>query len=454
MALRNNISSSSRDFYFSPSGDDTLSGLGIENSVSSPSTAIDLVNALSIPPSSSTPASINSAEAGTYFNIELDIPEFTTGNCESAAIINTLDNQTIVTNGDQQTVRVGNIIVTGDNSKIYEINGNQRVRNVATSLVLGSDTENTTGSTGNVGATIEGSCDDVFLEAEQVEIRGDAAEFIQITGESDTPFQINYKTVESFNEDQVFLRVNSSDPLQEVNVTVDNIQPSGTATQSTTNFRSFVIDSGVVLFRGQSSYNDIDVGANGRFAMDVHVHVGDITIESGGSANIKNVGLWVGDITVEDGARLDCDIITHVGALNILGEVNGNISGSDYGTYVDGTEHFVSWHRRGNIPSDWTTMGTFIIDALTYKLDDFLGSFEKTTAFSRTVNFRLIDADTSDVYYEGDVTTTATGLIAVATTVDKAFPALGEVRLLAQVDRNGVGFGIQNAAAQLQFSER
>ena len=125
--------------------------------------------------------------------------------------------------------------------------------------------------------------------------------------------------------------------------------------------------------------------------------------------------------------------------------------------YIDGitqeAEDHVVFTRRGNIPANWTTIGNFVVPD-DKEPDEFIGSFEKTTGLSRTVNFRLIDADTSDIYFDGNTTTTDTGLIVVPCSVNTAFPASGVVNVQAQVDRNGFGFGLQQSGAQMLLKDR
>ena len=109
--------------------------------------------------------------------------------------------------------------------------------------------------------------------------------------------------------------------------------------------------------------------------------------------------------------------------------------------------------RRGAIPANWVSIGSFIVPS-DKEPDEFIGSFGKTTGFSRTVNFRLRDGATNDIYFDGTITTNDTGLIAVNCTANVAFPASGDVGVVAEVDRNGVGFGIQDPSAQMLLKNR
>ena len=429
MALRKNVPTNSRDIYINPAGDNSWSGLSFETAVSDPYRGIDIVNSLSPPVSITDPASLNAAQTGT-FTETLDLPDFTTVNMSSASF-SVDDESPSVIAGSSQTATFGAILNFFDDGVCYRIKDQSRVRVFASAIVCGSSLF---GGDGVIGFDVDGNCDDIFVNVTEGACESDDSLLISHTADSPTPITYDIQVCELTGDDTTFIKYNAP-ALDDITIVqaqsiADSVDSSPTGTMA------YNVLSGTLVARG------------GYINCETAIYVAD-----GAELDLDYTTVY-GDIYVEAGGILNCNITNYPsGNIVALGEINGNIGGNRYGTYKESTEHFVSWHRRGNIPANWTTIGTVTIDSDTYKLDEFIGSFEKTTIFSRTVNFRLIDADSSDVYYEGDVTTSSTGLITVPSSVDVSFPSSGDIRLLAQVNRNGAGFGIQNAGAQLQFSE-
>ena len=110
MGFRSNQPITGRDFYFSPSGDNTLSGTSDENPVATPLEAINRVNALVPPPSSSDTASINASVTGTS-NDNLILPDSCSVNCNFASIISFFGD--IVTGGSLQESSWGALLAMG-----------------------------------------------------------------------------------------------------------------------------------------------------------------------------------------------------------------------------------------------------------------------------------------------------------------------------------------------------
>ncbi len=81
-----------------------------------------------------------------------------------------------------------------------------------------------------------------------------------------------------------------------------------------------------------------------------------------------------------------------------------------------------------------------------------VGRYTQTTANPRTVNFRLVNADTGDVYYTG---TSATASIserhyATLTATATPLPINQQVNLLFQNERSGPG-GINGGGGQIDW---
>ena len=108
MTYKINIPVTSRDFYFTPAGDDAWSAASPETAVTTPNEAIVRVNALSPPPSIFFPSSVNASQTG----VSLDgvvMPTSTSASCEFAAIV--VDTDTIaLTLDDNQTARWGAVV--------------------------------------------------------------------------------------------------------------------------------------------------------------------------------------------------------------------------------------------------------------------------------------------------------------------------------------------------------
>lgn len=226
------------------------------------------------------------------------------------------------------------------------------------------------------------------------------------------------------------------------NVTIDNLgKLEGSLNQTGGTLRIDVNEVGGAATFG----NGVSVVTAGDF-------LSDVTLTSG--LHWMDVRVIVGNFTVDAGAVVQDSIIGSVlGTINILGVFNGRIADTLYGTWVDGTDRVNTFLRDGTIPTSWETTGAITIDTTTDTITNFQGSYSQTSGGPRTVNFRVIDADTLDVYYTGtsatigaspryyqDLTPTATPL-----------PSDQEVNLLLQNERSGPG-GVNGGGGQIEYT--
>jgi len=332
MGHSTNIIKTGRDVYFNPQGSSDADGTSIENSVDSPTTAITRVNALSPIPSGNAPASINAAETGTFF-VGVTTPDSTSIKCAFASILTT--GAFAITSGRGQTNQWGSLLGLGNSSEVFIINAQDRVAALVNAMVVGDDTLGANGSTDNIGFKVSGACDDIFVENRQMELRGDAAIGIEHTATSETPVRYQVDSVEFFNRDQIFFHMNSTDANEDTSLILTKIQEASDATKSVTNSCVTQVDKGILAVTAHTLVADsiAIIGAEGQYSLDAHVCDGDILVETGGQALIRDVGLWIGDITVEAGAVLGVIIQVHIGTVTNNGTINGIIDGECYGSY-------------------------------------------------------------------------------------------------------------------------
>jgi len=355
MSHKVNIFSAGRDVYFTPAGRDNFTGLSIENSVSTPSRAIEVASSLTPPPATFTPATIVAAESGVFFE-SIVMPTSVQAACEFSALVSS--DPVTLTAGNTQLHEWGAIINQVDNGIGVMIDGKIQIKMTVGTITIGSDTLNTTGSINNIAYKVTGSCDDIFIIESQLKMRGLGAIGIDHTATSPTPINYKFTNVEFFNQNQTFCRMNTVDPLEQVQLALTTVQEGNSPTQPTTG--SIVLDvmSGILNVTGQSLRGDYiaKVRDGGNLALMANFTEGDLIVEDGGDAVINGVGLFFGDTTVESGGflqlvigvysgditvdaggLLDVIILSHVpgGTLTFNGTVNGVINGKCYGTYCE-----------------------------------------------------------------------------------------------------------------------
>lgn len=438
MTFGQDVPSGSTDFYTAlVTGNDGYIGTSVQQpkkTLSATKAAIDLLSPFAF-------KTWTTSQGALLTEVELpsgiQIPDRCTTNWGNLAISG--DIAACITPGSTETVTMASVGTSATNGIGYHINGINQCRVIGEAQTA-ADGQNSS------GVRLDGVCDDIFINTSQMRAGdtntgdGDGSTCILIKGESDLPIDVDVNTATLESDDCLFLDVDSSDPNTELSGTVSSVVLR--------DFSGGGTPTGCIAFRVTSGCVTINAGL-----VDMQAETA-IYVASGAKLNIECTRM-LGDIIVEAGGELNCDIITHDGNIFAIGTVNGNINGARYGTYIEGNDHFVTWFRRNNLPNSWDTFGTITLDSAVYKLDACDGSFEKTTGLSRTVDFRLIDADTADVYFTGTVTTSSTGKISVNLSTSVAFPSSGNVRMNMQVQRNGGGaFGLFDAGATLQFSVR
>lgn len=341
MSFKINLVKTGRDMYFNPNGNADFDATSVENSVDSPTTAIARINDLDPIPSGAAPASINAAETGT-FSDGITIPDFVSVKCAFASIISF--DSTILTVGNQQTNQWGAFLTLTNDSTAVVIDGKARVAIELNALVVGSDIIGPDGTTANIGFEIKGACDDIFVENRQMEMRGDGAIGFEFTATSETPARIQVDSAEFFNRDQIFFHMNSTDALEEVSLNLTKIQEAIDATKVISSSCVVQVVKGIVTVTAHSLVADniAIVGAEGQFSLDAHGVSGDLTIETGGFAQLRDIGVWAGDIIIESGATLNAIILTHIGTITNNGILNGIINGVCFGTFCDHPEILTS----------------------------------------------------------------------------------------------------------------
>ncbi len=367
MGRGNNIPKTGRDIFFTPAGDNTLSGRTNETPVADLTTAIARVNALPVPPGPADPASINASVTGLY-DAGVVIPAFTTANCASASIIST--DAVLVEAGGRQSIRFGSLVALSDGATCLKIDGKTRVRAIINSCIVPKD---------GIGFDVSGTCDEIFVELVEGIVGGSGGTMISHTATSLTP--IVYDVADSLftDIDQTFMNHNPGPGSAEtiVNVSavqpIPNVAPATTAGSMVINALSgtLVVNAGVLVAVCSTTVSD---GA--LVVYDVQALFGSTIVEAGGTAVYKSLGTlqlnvdlqgpgaiaqvqtesMVGDYTVADGAqgtlktdvivgdidvavggRLFCIIDTHVGTVTPSdpgdGRINGIINGVRYGNW-------------------------------------------------------------------------------------------------------------------------
>jgi len=220
---------------------------------------------------------------------------------------------------------------------------------------------------------------------------------------------------------------------------------------------------------------------SGIHGISSHAIIGNLTLEAGiGSLNIDNV---FGNVSIETGSITRCDIITVEGDLTIeagsvfngiIAEVTGNITidasadingvinGVKYATWQDGQQLAVSGNRDGTIPNSYSAQTAhlrFPIDTTTDSITDANGDsitckYLQSNNNSRTVSFRVVDADTSTVYWEASNTDTTaepkTFNIDLVNDLVNPLPTNQPVNLLVQAEKTGSG--ISDAGTTVIFT--
>ncbi len=314
-----------RDHFYTTAGKNARAGLSREVPVADPTTAIDRVNALTIPPSSSNPASINASVTGTYF-AGVTIPDFVTCNSASASII--IIGGTNVECGNRQSVDWGALVNLGDGGVCTKIVGRSRVAVENNAMVVGTDgnivnlrdariSPTQLASVGNVGFLVDGSCSEVFCSVVSAVIGGEGAKLIKHTATSPNPVEYIVGNVEFFAENQIFIDFDPPNATDQAIVNASSIQPSVDAisTAGSIAYRArngrLIADDEVV-----SAETILLADANSRAALDLIVAFGNLLISDTAQADFSSE-ILVGDIAVSDTAILTTTLLNHVGDISV-----------------------------------------------------------------------------------------------------------------------------------------
>lgn len=372
MTFKADVAITGRDFFFNPAGSNSNGGFSDEIPVADPQTAIASVNALTIPPGGSNPASINASVTGAY-DTGILIPGFTTANCSSASIRSA--DAILVEYGGNHTGRWGSLFGLSDFATCVKIDGKIRVRAVITACIVPED---------GIGLLVSGTCDETFIELIEGVMLGARATMIKHTATSPTPILYTVGDGVFSNTDQLFMEYDpggaSSETVVDVSTAQEATNPVPTSTASSMMFLSksgtlvvhaqvlvaaciATVESGaLIVLDAQAIFGDTFVEAGGIAVyksvgtifgnieaqgvdavteIQTETMTGDMTISTGGIATLKT-DILTGDISVAAGGRLFCIIDIHNGTVTPSdpsdGRINGIISGIRYGNWQNRRE--------------------------------------------------------------------------------------------------------------------
>ena len=363
MSFRANQPTTGRDFFFSPSGDDTLSGTSDENPVAEPATAIDRVNALLPAPSAADPASINATVTGTYQQT-LVLPDSTSINCNFASVFNFTPGNVMIDSGTQQESIWGALLNFGDGSTTYMIDAQQRHTADVNAMVVGSQIP---AADDVIGFEVKGACDDVFIKCVEAELHGKRCMYVNHTATTTTPVIYKLEKAEFFDDDQTLFKIDGS-PTERIEVSVQAIKRAASAT-STTNSTIFDVASGQTNVLAQSLDADYvgKVGLDSQLGITCNIIIGSLQIDDGGESLIRS-GVFVGDINIDAGGRLEAIINVHAGTLTNNGQLNGIINGKVYGNWNLNPSHYGEFFDSDSVSSTGSTSYQDKIDDTTQAL--------------------------------------------------------------------------------------
>lgn len=214
---------------------------------------------------------------------------------------------------------------------------------------------------------------------------------------------------------------------------------------------------GSFAYQGQNITGDINV-TGGLAQFNCQLHTGDLSFSGG--IGIADCNAINGDFTAGIGALVFADIFAVTGTVSNFGGLNGIINGIKYGTYIDGSDNVVTGLRNGNIQGSYdepclrltVDTGVTVTDTITA----ISCGYRQNPNASRTVGFRVIDADTSTVYWERANTETTSNISHVfefdlVTDLVNSLPSNQVVNLLVQAERVS-GAGTSDANAQIEFT--
>lgn len=230
--------------------------------------------------------------------------------------------------------------------------------------------------------------------------------------------------------------------------------------------------SGTLSFDNQSLTGDISI-VDGNFNLDGQNLVGDITVTDGlaqfnhqlqtgtvtfnGGICLIDCNAIAGNFVVNPGALVFADIFAVTGSVINFGGLNGIVNGIRYGSYIEGSDNIVTGLRNGNIQGSYDEPCLRLsIDTTNDTITAISCGYRQNPNNSRTVGFRVIDSDTSTVYWEAtnvETTSSISHIFEFDLVADlvNSLPANQVVNLLVQAERVS-GNGTQDANAQIEFT--
>ena len=322
MGHRSNVAPTGRDFYFSPAGQNVLSGLSFENAVQDPAQAIALVNALDPPVSAGNRASMISSASGSY-TAGLVLPSFTTIDAATASVL-TFDAVNI-TAGDSQPSVWGALLNFSSGCVLYLIDGRTQIDATVSALIVGG-----VASANCTGFDVRGTCGDVFVRVTTGSLSGDGAVLIKHTATSVVPFDYNIDSVNFFGTNQTLIEYNPPNTFDQASLNITAAQTDFFST--TTGSMLFGVKSGRLIVKAEvlRAESICTVESAAEFSLDMQIGLGDVLVKTGGEM-VLDAGILVGDITVEAGGVLNASVRQHVGDVVCNGVINGCINGEPYG---------------------------------------------------------------------------------------------------------------------------
>jgi len=314
--------------------------------------------------------------------------------------------------------------------------------------------------TGNIGINaLNGVC---YAQVNEIKCDGNVA----ITTQAGAVFDVNAGIVGGDincvgGELTVTLQSHTGDTTNNTNLIFTAQDDTGDFTNS----------AGVALYKAQLSAGDVILDG-GVTTVDIQALTGNYTSNSGlhylrsqvmvgnaefnsGSTTRVDIDSILGNFTVNAGANVKGQISEVTGGIFIdaAGIFNGEIDGVEYGSWVDSTQNITNGIRNGAIQGSYGDACLRVtIDTTTDVIDEIKCSYFQNPNASREVGFRLIDADTSTVYFEDTNTDTTTGTKYFdLTTVINALPVNQVVNLLVEAERVS-GAGTQDAACQFTIT--
>jgi len=237
---------------------------------------------------------------------------------------------------------------------------------------------------------------------------------------------------------------------QEINGDITHSSPNGRyEAQSYTGDIAHV--SGGAVYR-MDSHVGSTVVTSGVVGMNVEALFGSVTLNGGATyADIKSIS---GNLTVAAGARLVGEIYELSGSFipDPAASLSCQVNGVNYGTWAEGSDYLATFSRIANTPNNWDNIGYLQIDTTTDTPNAFTVGYRQNSGGNRTHKVRIIDADTSTVYYEDSNNQTGSAnYFYDALTVVNALPTNQVVNLAFEHERDG-GPGLADTSIAFEFT--